>query len=143
MKIILDNRGSGKTKKLILESAETGAVIVAINYSMVQYCLRFARHLNVKIPEPITFSDFISGHYRTRDIPGLLIDDADVLIRRLSQRFEVKTVVFNIQNKAPIQIIDVDSIKEEPCKIQTKNLSAPTGQAHQVTQSSTGSKNTR
>lgn len=84
MIVIKDKPGSGKTKKLIQLSAETGCTIVTANLSTVKFTLRFAEDLGLKIPEPITFSSFFSRRYRGIRIKGFLFDDADSFIQGLT-----------------------------------------------------------
>lgn len=52
-------RGSGKTTMLVRRSAQTGATIVVSNYQMVNYIELVARDLDLKMPTPITVTQFV------------------------------------------------------------------------------------
>lgn len=81
--LIVRNRQSGKTTELIRRSAATGAIIVCINYNMVQYTLRKAAKLGLTIPKPITHEMLLGNWLRGKSAQPFLIDDFERLIPRL------------------------------------------------------------
>lgn len=59
MTVYIAGRQTGKTSRLVRESAITGAIIVVPTYQMAEHTLWTAKQLNLKIPEPITVTDYI------------------------------------------------------------------------------------
>lgn len=59
MKLYMSGRQSGKTTKLILESARTGAVIVTGTRAMCEHIKSTALDYGLTIPVPITFGSFV------------------------------------------------------------------------------------
>ena len=91
MKIIIGARQSGKTTELIKQSASEDLYIVCMNRCCVDHIMMIARHLNLQIPMPITFEDFLHKRYYGRGIKGFLIDDLDMLLYHMSM-VPIKTV---------------------------------------------------
>ena len=84
MKKIISERQTGKTFKLVHESAETNCYIVC---STAQECSRVkaaAMDLKLDIPFPITFYEFTNKRYHGKGIDGFLIDNADVLLQSMT-----------------------------------------------------------
>ena len=59
MKLYVAKRQSGKTSKLIEESAKNKAIIVAPNEYMVNQIIKFAETINVDIPKPISVHTYL------------------------------------------------------------------------------------
>lgn len=59
MKIYIGERQSGKTTLLIKESARTQATIVVVNYAMGNCIRLMAETMGLKIPPPITVTNYI------------------------------------------------------------------------------------
>ncbi len=59
MKIYIGERQSGKTTLLIEESAKTQVTVVVANYSMCNYIQLQAETMGLKIPPPITVTNYI------------------------------------------------------------------------------------
>lgn len=59
MTVYIAGRQTGKTSRLVKESAITGAIIVVPTYQMAEHTLWTAKQLNLKIPEPITVTNYI------------------------------------------------------------------------------------
>lgn len=59
MTVYIAGRQTGKTSRLVRESAITGAIIVVPTYQMAEHTLWTAKQLDLKIPEPITVTDYI------------------------------------------------------------------------------------
>lgn len=83
MEIIMGSRRSGKTTKLIEMCAENGGYIVCISRHHAHGIAQMARAMKLKIPQSITFDEFISKQYYAQE--RLYIDDADALLSMLSR----------------------------------------------------------
>lgn len=86
MKIILKERGQGKTTQLIQESAsqlEQGknAIILCHSEPSVLYIKERAKDLNCQIPEPMTYANYVNGNYRGLHIDSILIDNLDMFFK--------------------------------------------------------------
>lgn len=79
MKIILQDRQSGKTFRLILESAETKAVIVVAHIRDISHILHDARKHNLDIPNPITWEDYLRLQGKNPNT-NYLIDNLDLIL---------------------------------------------------------------
>lgn len=84
MKKIIAKRGGGKTTELIKISAENGYYIVCHQKQECQRISKQAERMGLKIPFPITFSEFVDKDYHSPGIKGFLIDNADMLIEYMS-----------------------------------------------------------
>lgn len=84
MKKIILERGQGKTYQLIKESALTGDYIVCTNQREASHIQGEAKKMKVKIPFPITYSEFFTGSYYPKGIKGFLIDNVELLLEYLS-----------------------------------------------------------
>lgn len=92
MKVILGARGSGKTTKLIEESNKTGSrIIVRSADERKRICFQ-AHHLNIDIPDPITYRGFIDGDYRGEKNTNFLLDDLDSFLSYLCPKGSIETV---------------------------------------------------
>jgi len=83
-KIILE-RGQGKTTSLIKRSSESGEYIVCSTLDEASRISAEARSMGLDIPFPISYGEFISGQYSSRNINGFLVDNADQLIKVISR----------------------------------------------------------
>lgn len=97
MKIINLPRGYGKTTRLLYASEFNNIPILCANKNSKQVLLDNAKMLNLKIPEPITPSEIITGSRfeisqigRDRDI---LIDEVPVVLQSLLDVFGFKCEV--------------------------------------------------
>lgn len=77
-KIIVDERGSGKTTKAIKESARTGKYILAPNIHMARMIYDSARKMDIQIPFPVAVEELNDSRFRGSSISrdGLIIDEA-------------------------------------------------------------------
>lgn len=93
MHIILGERCSGKTTRLIEKSAETGAVIVTISVCACDYIKHQAAMMKMEIPNPISARQLVKLRHDSmngnalnvillNDIQkrGILIDDAEIVL---------------------------------------------------------------
>lgn len=91
MKIIVKERGSGKTTEIIQECAEKGGYIVCHNNVAAQYVWKRAQEIKVSIPFPLTFREFVKKEYYGPGIKQVYIDDLDSCIKMLS-KVPIKTI---------------------------------------------------
>lgn len=81
MDIYIQPRQSGKTQRMIEESAKSGAYIVCHNIQSVAYVAARAKEMGLKIPFPLTYSEVQRGQYSSSI--ELLIDNAEIFIQDL------------------------------------------------------------
>lgn len=76
MKLMIMDRGMGKTTKLIHVSEVTGYPIVVSTHASVENIKHQAKKLNCKIPEPIVVTDIPLGKLRgQRGYENVLVDE--------------------------------------------------------------------
>ena len=68
MEIIVSERQTGKTMQLIKKSAESRGYIVVANSQRAVMVFEMARSMNLKIPFPLTFDEFLGQVYFGRGI---------------------------------------------------------------------------
>jgi len=83
MRLIIKGKGHGKTEELMRLSAENWHHMVVRDQAEVDRIWGLARDKDIDIPQPITFDQFMGGHYGT-GIKGFLIDNADFLLRAIT-----------------------------------------------------------
>ncbi len=84
MIIIHRPRLAGKTMELIRASAHYWHYIVCENMKEASRICNAAEQMGLKIPQPITYDEFINKRYHGRGIKGFLIDNVDLLLQVLS-----------------------------------------------------------
>lgn len=84
MKIIARPRQSGKTTELIKMSAETGYIMAVPNIENKIWVMEKAKEMGLNIPEPFTHDQFIDLDYEDEGIKGFLIDNAEYLLKKLT-----------------------------------------------------------
>lgn len=82
VRITTGPRASGKTTRLIVESAKTGATIVEPSRWMADYVKDMAKSLGMVIPEPVAITQLLVGGVR-RTGRRVLIDELDMCFRAL------------------------------------------------------------
>jgi hypothetical protein len=85
MEKIIMKRGYGKTYQLIKKSSITGDYIVCHSMQEASSIQRQAQELGLKIPFPLSYDEFLDKKYYGKNISGFLIDNVELLIRRLSK----------------------------------------------------------
>ena len=100
MKILLSERGKGKTTQLIKKSAETGAIIVEPTATMCEEVKRKAAKMELEIPAPITIHDFITSQWFGARGHHFFIDDLQMVLSIL--KIDLATV--NIDSVEELQI---------------------------------------
>ena len=111
-------RASGKTTLLIKESVKTGRPIIAPNTTSARYLDELAREMGVKIPEPISATNWHSGYYRGSDfsrIDGFLIDEVDSVLANIFEK-PIVTATYTPEKigvaKAYDRKVDLDNFKK-------------------------------
>lgn len=84
MKVIADDRQTGKTTELIKMSAETGFYIVCHSRREAGRVFRVAIESDLVIPFPKTHREFLAHQYYSPGIKGFLIDNLDLLVLSLT-----------------------------------------------------------
>lgn len=82
MDIIYEERGSGKTTKLIQMSHDTWTYIVTTDRKRADYIFRMARDLGIDIPNPVSWDECKRDMFEGSFIKKILIDDADDLLKK-------------------------------------------------------------
>ena len=98
MDIIMGQRGTGKSSKLVMRSAMTRTYILTTDDVRARYLSDLARRMNVSIPYPITVrewqqSDKFQGSSILRD--GLYIDDLDDVVEKIFDPIPIKAATIN------------------------------------------------
>lgn len=85
MEIILKNRQSGKTTDLIRKCALDGGYIVCNSIKEAHRIFEQSKKMKVNIPLPITYNEFLNGHYYAQGIETVYIDNADLFLQSISK----------------------------------------------------------
>jgi hypothetical protein len=99
MNIICRGRRTGKTIEIIKASARTWNYIVCHDLSECQRIAKIACDMNLDIPFPITFDEFIGGRFCGRNMKGLIIDNADMLLNKMARGTSVKCITLESEDK--------------------------------------------
>ncbi len=86
MRVIIGAPGSGKTLELIKMSAARGYRIVCDTLQRAEKIQAQAKEMGYDIPQPVSFTTFLSHPTSPLWIKGFLLDDADQLLQRLVNR---------------------------------------------------------
>lgn len=84
MKVVAKPRQGGKSQDLLLLAQEQFAYIVCPHLAGVQELWARAREMELNIPQPITWNEFVSGRYHGRGIKAFIIDDLDHCIQSMT-----------------------------------------------------------
>ena len=93
MKLTMGGRGSGKTAKLIKQSAETGIYILVKDRKRAGELFQYAKELKYIIPFPITVEEWVRSDTRfigsciRRD--GIYVDDMEDILREFLRGLEI------------------------------------------------------
>jgi hypothetical protein len=82
--IIIRSRQGGKTTELIRLAAEHQAYIVCTDFRRAGQVAQQARDMGLRIPFPLSASEWRERAYFLPGVRGLLFDDLDRIIRDLS-----------------------------------------------------------
>jgi hypothetical protein len=100
MQIIAKKRREGKTTELIMACAKAGGFLVCATQRDAHHTASIAKHLDISVPYPLTYHEFLEGRYYGSGVKVLFIDDADRLLQYLS--------------KTPIGGISISTDTEKP-----------------------------
>lgn len=89
MKIIILERGKGKTTELVKISAKTQTYILTATKQNVKYICQIADDLGLNIPYPITVSEYLNGKLKGSSI---LIDDADRVLQSIFNTVQIDAI---------------------------------------------------
>lgn len=84
MEKIIMPRNSGKTTLLIKKASETNSYIVCSTQSE---CIRLqdeALYMGLRIPLPITYSEFLNGEYDKSGIKSIMIDNVELFLQSIT-----------------------------------------------------------
>lgn len=84
MKLIVKDRGVGKTCMLIQTSSITGYPIACMNEAAIRFLKEKAALLGVNIPEPISFDELHKGDANGKQkYDKILVDDINVVFNKI------------------------------------------------------------
>lgn len=88
MRLLIQDRQSGKTTKLIHTSEATGFRIITMNKQNVESILNLANSLGCIIPQPMTYSEYRDMHKDkyTKD-QGILIDELTPMLGHILEEY--------------------------------------------------------
>lgn len=97
MKKIIASRSSGKTTELIRISSITKNYIVCQSIHDATRIQLYAKELGYDIPLPLSYDEFINKKYNGNGITGFLIDNVDMLLKRMSGNVPINAITLNIE----------------------------------------------
>lgn len=90
MKIIIGQRGSGRTTKIIEACAAVkNGVIVCPTKPMANYVFQKAKEMGYDIRQPITFTDFCNQTWRVGEVGGFFFDNLDISLMNMAGFYRV------------------------------------------------------
>ena len=95
MNVVIGERCSGKTTRLIERSAKEGIYILAPTKNMARCIVDQAKGMGLEIPYPITVGEYLRGNkFQGSSIrrDGLLIDDLDMVLHQLFGGIPIREV---------------------------------------------------
>lgn len=88
MKLVIKNRGQGKSTQLIYTSEITRYPIVTTSHTSVELIKILAKELACNIPEPIVYTDLRNNKYRgNKNLGKVLVDDADIILEEVLNEY--------------------------------------------------------
>lgn len=98
MKILLGSPSTGKTKKLLELSANTGVPVLCESTARVERLLEKARGYGFRIPTPVTYDTL------NPSIKAVYIDELSSLVERM---LNVRVEAYTINNTDETEIVDL------------------------------------
>lgn len=92
MKVIMLERGKGKTTELVKISAETQTYILTATKQNVEHICQIADDLGLNIPYPITVNEYLNGKLRGSFIKNILIDNADCVLQSIFNTVQIDAI---------------------------------------------------
>lgn len=95
MKVIYNGRGAGKTTELIKICAKQGGYIVCHSFNEAHRIFKQAKKLNLNIPLPISYQEFVNKEYYAKEVKKFHIDNVYMLVVYLSE-VPIETITLTI-----------------------------------------------
>lgn len=94
MKVIYKGRQQGKTTEIIKECAANKkySLIVCMSRRECERVFGMAKEMELTIPYPITYEEFLNHRYAGQNIDAFYIDNIDILLQSLSRGVPINTV---------------------------------------------------
>lgn len=102
-KLIVKERGKGKTTELIKMSAEKGQYILVADENRRKHVANMAEKMGLHIPYPITLREALTCGFHGTFIHNILIDDADDILRMIFQ-VGITAMTFTKEVEEPFDI---------------------------------------
>jgi hypothetical protein len=94
-KVIIGKRGSGKTDAIIRLAAKEFLYIVCSS-GEVRRIVDRAKSMDLDIPFPLSYSEFMSGQFCGRGIKGFVVDNVDLLVIGMARGVPVRAISVTI-----------------------------------------------
>ena len=113
-KLIIGKRQTGKTERLIKESAEKQIPIICATQNMAKYAENRAKELGLDIPKPVA-AEYAAIDAELRKYNSVLVDDAAIVLSQLlGKHIEAMAINTGHGKEEPIEVIHTeDEDKEE------------------------------
>lgn len=98
MELIFEPRQSGKTTKLLKDSAKNNIPIVTHNLEQVKLIKRMANDLNIVIPEPLTYNKILKSLPSNKK-QKVYLDDIEVLLSIIGSKHGYEIVKATASSK--------------------------------------------
>lgn len=92
MKKLIEEKGSGKTTAVIEQAHETGAYIIVISDDEARRVAVLAEEMGKSIRYPVTIGEFLRGGMRGSRVKNIIIDNLDLMIRRICAGLDVELI---------------------------------------------------
>lgn len=87
--LIVGGKGAGKTVKCIRLAAKHNSHIVCLSDRERRSIIRMSSKLGLEIQPPITYGEFIDGHFSSLDVNSVIIDNVDQLVDYIARGAKV------------------------------------------------------
>ena len=84
MRMLIQDRGSGKTTKLIHASEATGFRILTNTYQQAEYIMKMAEEMKCVIPEPMCYRRYKECKFKDK---GILIDEVKIMLDEILDEY--------------------------------------------------------
>jgi len=92
MDIIIKGKRQGKTTELIKRASKDWLYIICHSQREAHRIQDVAQKMNLKIPFPLTYDEFIKAQYHGRGINGFLIDNIEMLLNHMTWAVPIKAI---------------------------------------------------
>ena len=104
--LIVADRQTGKTRHLITKcSQDEYSLIVCPTRMMCNYVFKEARNIGLKIPMPITFSDFAYGKFCPRNINKFYFDELQMSLEVMANGVPIDTAVIGFNKDSNLYAV--------------------------------------